>query len=182
MKRLWIVMLIWLLLEACAVVSPATLEPAAPPQTEDAVAPPQTPPGYLTAVEEYLVEQIGLASFGGKVFCAWDLLEEAQRSDGVDLYVWALCAEYYLEGKTLTMGTASSLPVALHLQKSGNEYAVISHEIPLDGVDYWPSIQRIFPPQAIANMCEEDIPCYNERAERLEQAVFEKAKAYYGVK
>ncbi len=139
-------------------------------------------PDYLTPIEGYLIEKIGEANFGGQVFCAFEVLDTVSQPAGVDVYVWSLCAEYYLDNGALTMGTASSLPVALHLQQEDEQYRVISHEIPLDGVDYEPSIQRIFPPQAIENMCEGDIPCYNERAERLQQAVQEKAEEYYGIK
>lgn len=141
-----------------------------------------TSPDYLLPVDRYLVENIGQTSFGGQAFCAYDVLGADLRTDGADVYVWALCGEYYMDNGILTMGTASSLPVALHMQKSGGQYVVTGHEIPLDGVDYGTSIQRIFPPQAIENMCKGDIPCYNERAERMERAVEEKAEEYYGVK
>lgn len=139
-------------------------------------------PDYLTPVEEYLAENIQAAYFGGVVFCAYDLLEAQVQADSADVYVWALCAEYTLEGETVVMQSASSLPVALHMQTSDGQYVVVSHEIPGDGTEYWPTIQRIFPPQAIEKMCEGDIPCYNERAERLERAVEEKAEEYYRVK
>jgi hypothetical protein len=139
-------------------------------------------PDYLAPVESYLIENIGEASFGGKVFCAYDVLGADLRAERADVYVWALCAEYHLEGGALTMGTAGSLPVALTMQKSNGQYTVTGHAVPGNGTDYWPSILRIFPAGAVENMCEGKIDCYNERAARLENAVEEQARGYYGLK
>lgn len=136
---------------------------------------------YLTPVEEYLAENIQDAYFGGVIFCAYDLLDAQARAGNADVYVWALCGEYTLEGETVVMQSGTSVPVALHLQESGRGYVVVGHEMPGDGTDYWPSIQRIFPPQAIERMCLSDIPCYNERAERLQREVEQKAEEYYNV-
>jgi hypothetical protein len=133
-------------------------------------------------VESALVDNIGVTAFGGKVFCAYDVLGTTLRENGADVYVWALCGEYYLVNNMLTQGTASSLPVALHLQASNGEYQVVSHEVPGDGTQYWPGIQRIFPPDAILAMCLETVNCYNERAQRLEIAIEQDAREYYGVK
>ena len=138
---------------------------------------------YLAPVESYLVENIGQASFGGKVFCAYDVLEADVRADGTDVYVWALCGEYYLDNGVLTLGTAGSLPVALHMQESGGQYVVTGHAVPGDGTEYWPGIQRIFPAGAIEKMCAAGEPdCYNERAQRLEEAIEQEAREYYGLK
>jgi hypothetical protein len=139
-------------------------------------------PDYLAPVESYLIEHVGEANSGGIVFCAYDVLGADLRADAADVYVWALCAEYYLEDGALTMGTASSLPVALTMQKSNGQYVVTGHAVPGDGTEYWPGIQRLFPAEAIKAMCEGEPDCYNERAGRLEKAVEEKAREYYGLK
>jgi hypothetical protein len=136
---------------------------------------------FLLPVNGYLVENIVVESlFGGKVFCAYDVLGTDAWADKADVYVWALCGEYYLENDVPTLGTAGSLPVALHMQKSGEQVNLVSYEIPLSGVDYGPSIQNIFPLDAIQNMCEGNIECYNERAERLEVDIEQQAREYYG--
>jgi hypothetical protein len=139
-------------------------------------------PDFLAPVEAYLATNIQSAYFGGVVFCAYDLLDAQVQADSADVYVWALCGEYTLEGETVVLQSGVSLPVALQMQKSWGQYVVLSHEVPGNGTDYWPSIQHIFPPQAIENMCEGNIPCYNERAERLQQAAEEKAEEYYRLK
>ncbi len=136
-------------------------------------------PAYLTPVEAYLAANITPAYSGGVVFCAYDLLDAQARAGSAEVYVWALCGEYTLEGETVVMQSGVSVPVALHLQESGGGYVVVGHEMPGDGTDYWPSIQRIFPPQAIERMCLSDSSCYNERAERLQREVEQKAEEYY---
>jgi hypothetical protein len=139
-------------------------------------------PDILAPVENALMENIGQTSFGGKVFCSYDVLGSEARSDGMDVYVWALCGEYYLDNGVLTLGTGSSMPVAIHMQKAGRVYEVVSCEIPSDGMDYMPSIQRIFTAAAIQKMCHENPDCYNERAQRLQNASEQKAREYYGLK
>jgi hypothetical protein len=109
-------------------------------------------------------------------------LDARQENAKVDIYVWALCEEYYLVGAALETGTASSLPVALHLQSLDREYRLQSYEVPKDGMGYGPGIQAIFPPIAIKRMCEGDAVCYNGRAERLELENEHKAREYYGIK
>jgi hypothetical protein len=136
--------------------------------------------GYLSPVEGYLVKNIGIISYGGQVFCSYEVLDTKQENINIDVYVWVLCEEYYLDDNALKMGTGSSLPVALHLQKVDSEYRLLSYEVPKDGTEYGPSIKNIFPPIAIKRMCEGDADCYNERAGRLELEVLQKAKEYYG--
>jgi hypothetical protein len=135
---------------------------------------------FLLPVNDFLVQNVGQRYFGGKVFCAYDVLGTGPRDDGVDVYVWALCGEYTLDNSVLTLGTASSLPVALHMQKSNGQYTVTSYEVPRDGIDYGSSIQRIFPPAAIEKMCETNADCYNERAQRLQNEIEQKAGEVYG--
>jgi hypothetical protein len=136
---------------------------------------------YLDFVEGYLVENIGIASFGGQVFCSYEVLDTEQKDINVDVYVWALCEEHYLVDNSLEPGTASSLPVALHLQRSDNEYYLQSYEVPKDGIGYGPSIEIIFPELAIKRMCEGDVECPNQRVERLELENKQKAREYYGI-
>jgi hypothetical protein len=138
--------------------------------------------GLLKPVDEYLVQKIGLALFGGKVFCAYDVLGTSLRIGATDVYVWALCGEYYFENDKLTLGTASSLPVAMHMQKVDGQYQVVRYEIPSDGSGFMPSIRRIFPADSIQKMCHQDTNCYNARALRLQKTIMKKAQEYYELK
>ena len=160
MNRWMIILLTAVLLGAC---SPPAADPLAP-------------------VQAYLVDNIGEAYFGGEVFCAYDVLDTAVGTESAAVYVWALCAEYYVEDGRLVMGTASSLPVALYLEDNGQQgYRVNQHELPGNGIEYGPSLRRIFPAAAIAAMCEGKTACYNDRAWRLEDAAEAQARAYFGL-
>ncbi len=148
-------------------------------------------PDPLINVNELLANKIVVeANFGGQVFCAHDVLALEMQEDGADVYVWALCGEYYLENGLPVLGTAGSLPVALHLVRGGETYALASYELPLDGTGYGASIEEIFPAEAIRKMCEgqpagydeQRIACFNERAERLEADIEQQAWEYFGVK
>jgi hypothetical protein len=139
-------------------------------------------PVYLATVDSHLVENIGQASFGGKVFCAYDVLAVDMQVDSANVYVWVMCLEYYPDDGRLVMGTGSSLPVALYMQKSDGQYEVTRQAIPRDGTEYWASVQSIFPIEAIEAMCEGKADCYNERAKRLENEAEEEARKYYGLK
>lgn len=66
----------------------------------------------LEPVQVYLAENIGEANFSGQVFCAYDLLDMEVSTENAEVYVWALCADYYLENDNLEIGTACSLPIA----------------------------------------------------------------------
>lgn len=136
---------------------------------------------YLVSVEGYLVENIGIASFGGQVFCSFDTLDNRSQNENLDISVWALCEEFYLDGNSLEMGTGSSLPVALHLQRIDGDYRLLSYAVSKDGLGYGPSIQSIFSQVAIQRMCEGNPDCYNGRAQRLELENLQKAREYYGI-
>lgn len=141
-----------------------------------------TSANFSLPVKVYLVQYVGQASFGGKVFCACDVFGTEPRDDGVAVYIWALCGEYFLVDGVLTLGTASSLPVALYLQKSNGLYTVTRSEVPGDGMDYGASIQHIFPPAVIEKMCTGNPNCYNERAQRLQNEIGRNAGDFYGLK
>lgn len=168
MKKLLSFLLSVILLPACTIMN-----------RKPAASSPNPSVTYLAHVQDYLVKHIVQANFGGRVFCAYDVLGADMLSDRADVYVWALCAEYYREGEILTMGTASSLPVAMHMQISSGGYQMVSSEVPEDGIGYGASLQRIFPEAAIERMCHDNADCYNERANRLEGATKQQAEEFY---
>lgn len=93
--------------------------------------------------KDYLVEKVGVAGFGGKVFCAYKVLD-MEGGDEVKEYVYTLCEEYYQSGGELKKGTGLKLPVVLHIRKQGGAYTVLSHEAPRDA-GYKREIERLFP-------------------------------------
>jgi len=78
------------------------------------------------------------------------------------------------------MGTASSLPVAVFLEKDQGLYHVFGSRIPRDG-GYELDLPAIFPPQVIEQMCFNDANCYNLRSANLEEEALRKAAEYFGI-
>ena len=82
-------------------------------------------------------------NFGGRVYCAVDLL--GQSADGRDVYVWTLCQEFYGTKSTVEQGTGVSAPVLLHVNGSGPDLVVTSWRMPGDGAAYVHDIATMFP-------------------------------------
>ena len=169
-----------LTLMACQNNNPVPLQIIPTPYVETTITPAENP--LSLSLDDYLAGNVGVAGFGGVVFCAYDLMGMDFQADQVSLYLWVLCQEYYVTDKNLDKGTGLSLPVAVYLEKGGDGYTITGHEVPLDGSEYGPSIQRLFPenlwPQIFGS--EDDrYESYNQRAERLDNANEQSAKIYF---
>jgi hypothetical protein len=130
----------------------------------------------------YLARKVGLSSFGGKVFCAYEILDSDQSASNPAIYLWALCEEYYMVGETINKGTGISVPVALYLNKAGDVVEISSHRLPGNGNRYGRDIQAIFPANTWDSIFGKDGKTYNHRAQTLESEVKENAVNYYGIK
>lgn len=134
-------------------------------------------------IEDYLVTNIGISAFDGKVFCAYEPLNAEQGAES-KIYLWALCQEYYLEQGSLTPGSGVSLPVALQIQEKNGRYEVIDHLVPRDGTYYGPDVQATFPQSTWSQIMpqnDDEINQYNYRANELEKDTEMQARAYYGI-
>ena len=129
-------------------------------------------------VKTYLEENIWKTTFGGKTFCAYEVLGEGNNlyiHRGIQ-YMWVLCEEYYLKNNKLRKGGGTSLPVALVLQKENHIYKVISHKIPRDGKLYVNDIKRIFPEDIQNKIFSND---YNRRIEVLSNEIKKEVELYF---
>jgi hypothetical protein len=124
-------------------------------------------------LKDYLAQHIGSRSIGGSVYCAYDVLgtdvEGAGRTE--QLYLWVVCEEYLRVGQTLQLGSASSLPLVISIQKTGNHPPVIRHQIPRDGGYFSQDIETLFPPQIRSKILSGDVRMSNQRVERLQQEI-----------
>jgi hypothetical protein len=131
-------------------------------------------------ISAYLAGKIGSASFGGRVFCAHQLL----GSDADHLYLLALCEEYYPKDGMLELGTGISVPVVLVLGHSDGRDSITGHVLPVDGEGYGSSIKANFPENTwrfIFSSTTEDIVSYNALTASFEQEVCQQAQAVYGL-
>ena len=124
-------------------------------------------------IEDYLVTNIGISAFDGQVFCAYEPLNAQQGAEG-EIYLWALCLEYYLEQESLVPGSGISVPVALRIQEKNGHHEVIDHLVPRDGTYYGPDVRAIFPPSAWSQI-------YGYRGSELEKDAEMKARLYYDI-
>lgn len=168
----WFGWMAFLLVAGCQSIGP--LNPSANPTLD---------PILDESVNDYLVNHIGFTSHDGTVFCAYELLNVARAPEG-DIYLWALCQEYYLDQGSLTPGGGISLPVALQKQENNERPEIVGHLIPGDGSHYGPDVRVIFPRSTwkqIMPQGEEGINQYNTRASRLQEETRQQAREYYSM-
>jgi hypothetical protein len=132
---------------------------------------------------EFLEQNVGTIGFGGKVFCAYEVLASQEGVGGqVEEYQWVVCQEYYKSDGTLTKGSGISLPMVVFLQSKGETYQIASYSLPGDGEDYAKFIQGTFPERLWPQIFPSDqaqIRAYNQRAARLEAEAERRATAYF---
>ena len=126
------------------------------------------------ATDDYLAQKIGGAGFGGRVFCAHEVLDVEGSGESVKEYVFAVCQEYGLRGGSLREGTGVAMPVALQLEGRDQKYQVISHQTPGDSPRYEGDVKRMFPEKTHPEIINGD-------RKGLLAAVEQKAKSYYGL-
>jgi hypothetical protein len=125
------------------------------------------------AIDDYLAQNIGGAGFGGRVFCAHEVLDVEGSGESVKEYVFAVCQEYDVRGGGLREGTGAAMPVALQLGMRDQAYQVISYQTPEDSPRYEGDVKRMFPEKTHPEIF------YGDRKGVL-AAVEQKAKSYYG--
>jgi hypothetical protein len=127
------------------------------------------------AIDSYLAANVGVSGFGGKVFCAHEVLDVESRGERVKEYVFAVCQEYSVRGGSLSEGTGVGIPVALEMERRGQAYQVVAHQAPGDSPRYAGDVRRIFPERT------QDEIFYGDR-EGLIEAAEKKAKTSYGIR
>jgi hypothetical protein len=126
-------------------------------------------------VDTYLAANVGMSGSGGKVFCAHEVLDVESRGERVSEYVFAICQEYTVRNESLREGTGVGIPAALEMERRGQAYQVIAHQVPGDSPRYAGDVERIFPEKT------HDEIFYGDRKGLIE-ALEKKAKANYGIR
>jgi hypothetical protein len=120
-----------------------------------------------SSIKDYLQTKVASVGFGGKPYCAYEVLAAEPVSDNINLYLWALCQEYYLDKQTLQQGTGSSFPIALTIEQTNSAFNVLSHQVPSDGASYTEDINTIFPEKFRQEISPESANTQNQRVNRL---------------
>ncbi len=124
----------------------------------------------LPVIKDYLERKVAGKGFGGKAYCAYEVLD-AENGASERLYLWAFCQEYYRKNQKLEAGTGSSSPVALIIRKKHEKVDVLSHQRPGDGSQYGPSLKAMFSKKALRSADSMN----NERVNKLQKAVRQEA-------
>lgn len=132
-------------------------------------------------IRRYLENSLESPGFGGKMFCTYELYGKEPQGDKQQLYLWAFCMEYYIEGGVLQEGTGVSMPVVLVSVPSCHSDLIETHFKPADGEDYGNSIRRLFPQKYLPAIFAPG-DAYNRRADTLQQKARENARIYYHLK
>lgn len=176
-----------LLLGACDPAPSQTAQPDSTSPTVPSEAPVILPtaaaPGIAGLIDSYLAEQIGSAYMGGRVFCAYELMDwvHDEHQQQTTLYLWVLCQEYLAVGDTLEKGTGVSVPVALYVSQTGDGWQM-AHRLPGDGTQYGQDVRILFPQHLWGEILAENpqaIERYNQRAETLERLSEQAARIFY---
>jgi hypothetical protein len=129
-------------------------------------------------VKEYLVQKEGASAYGGKVFCAYQVMGTGQAGPVIQLYLWAFVQEYYVEQTVLKEGSASSLPVVLVLKMQAGKYQIIDFKDAGEGYQYL----RVNFPAWILPRIQLPAAAYNLRVARLSDETHRAAGRYFGIK
>lgn len=129
----------------------------------------------------YLAANIGISAHGGEIFCAYEPLNATQGKDG-ELFLWALCHEYYLEDGELEFGSGISVPVVLQTEQIDERREIVGHLLPRDGTYYGEDIRANFPRSTWSQIMPEsldEIDAYNVRSDKLKQETEVMAAAFF---
>jgi hypothetical protein len=129
------------------------------------------------SIKTYLNTQVASRGFNGMAYCAYEVLGAEATDRGYSLYIWALCQEYYRKDNKLELGTGGSFPVALVVQRNGDQFEAISHRQPRDGALYAEDMPVIFPKNVLSILKSDSTDRSNQRVARLQAEVRKEAGA-----
>ena len=125
----------------------------------------------LPIIKDYLDRKVADRGFGGKAYCAYEVLDTEKSGTSERLYLWAVCQEYRRKNQKLEAGTGGSFPVALTIRRENEKIEVLSHQIPRDGSDYGSDPKVIFSKKALVSADS----MKNERIVKLQNIVRQEA-------
>jgi hypothetical protein len=130
----------------------------------------------LQPINDYLSANLASTGFGGKPYCAYEVIDAEVSAEIEKVYLWVLCQEFYRVNQTLKQGTGSSFPLALMIKRKNNEFYVVSHLRPRDGGLYAQDMQVMFSTRFRNKIRAESIESHNQRVQKLQNEVQRKTE------
>lgn len=118
----------------------------APAQFETEVVEVKEEATFLTAVDDYLVNEIGKNYGPSEVTIPCAFVVSTDESNPDDILVWGdfWVFNYDIAVDTLKTASGGSHPGLMHVKKTDNGFEVTSFDAVADGADNMPSAKRIF--------------------------------------
>jgi hypothetical protein len=135
-------------------------------------------PTQAATIRQYLESHLESPNTGGKMFCAYELYGSEMKKNSKHLFLWAVCAEYYVKDGVLRYGAAVSVPVVLIAEQTTGGEVIKAHKKPVDGEGYGASIREIFPQKYHVTIFAKGQQ-YNRRATTLLHETAKQAGVYY---
>ena len=103
-------------------------------------------PTYFTAIEDYLVNEIGKNYSQGDVCIPYSYVVGTEEGNPDDILVWGdfWVFNYELVGDTLKTVSGGNHPGLMHVKKTENGYEVAGFDAVADGADNMSSAKTIF--------------------------------------
>ena len=103
-------------------------------------------PTCFTAIDDYLVNEIGKDYSQGDVCVPYVYVVSMDESNPDDILVWGdfWVFNYELSGDTLKTVSGGSHPGLMHVKKTENGFEVTSFDAVADGADNLPTAKKIF--------------------------------------
>lgn len=103
-------------------------------------------PTYLSAIENYLVNEIGKNYDESEHCVPYYGIMAVDETDANDILVWGdfWVLNYNQSGDTLKMVSGGNYPGLMHVRQTENNFEVTGFDQVADGSEYTPSAKRIF--------------------------------------
>ena len=118
----------------------------APAQSETQLTEMKEEATPLTAVDDYLVNEIGKNYDQSDVTIPYAFVVSTDESNPDDILVWGdfWVFNYDIAGDTLKTASGGSYPGLMHVKKTDNGFEVFGFDAVADGSDNMPSAKKIF--------------------------------------
>ncbi len=128
-------------------------------------------------IKNFLIEKIGATAYGGKVFCAYQVMGAEQGNQTIQIYLWVLVQEYYVGQQSLEEGTGTSEPVVIFVKMQDGKYQIFDYKDAGVGYQY---LEENFPPDVLPLI---NLPAdeYNQRSASLLNETRKEAETYFGI-
>ena len=114
--------------------------------TDDTTATQTPPETYLTAIDRFLTDSLGVQYAQGELCIPQRMVVAVDESDSTDIRVWGdfWVFNYTVSGDTLKTTSGGNHPGLMHVSKTATGFEVTAFDAVGDGSSYDPTAKRIF--------------------------------------